>query len=86
MLHLKKEKRNYYNNLIFDASKTFWQRINPLFSDKMKPIESDKITSDNKKVAEKLNHFFNEAVENLDIVWYLTENMGDQLTCNLQEK
>ena len=93
---LKKEKRNYYNNLdlkIFDDNKTFWQRIKPLFSDKMKAIESDIvlveneiITSDNKEVAEKFNNFFNEAVENLDIELFLTEYTGDRLTCNLQEK
>ena len=93
---LEKEKRNYYNNLdlkIFDDNKTFWQRIKPLFSDKMKAIGSDIIlveneiiTSDNKEVAEKCNTFFNEAVENLDIELFLTENMGDRLTCNLHEK
>ena len=42
---LKKEKRNYYNNLdlkIFDDNKTFWQRIiKPLFSDKLKTMQSD---------------------------------------------
>ena len=93
---LKKEKRNYYNNLdlkIFDDNKTFWQRIKPLFSDKMKAIESDIIlveneiiTSDNKEVAEKFNNFFNEAVENLDIELFQTEFTGDRLTCNLQGK
>ena len=77
----------------FDDNKTFWQRIKPLFSDKMKNtanditlVENDIITSENKEVAEKFNNFFNEAVENLDIELYLTEYMGDQLTCNLQEK
>ena len=49
-------------------------------------VENDIITSDNKEVAEKFNNFFNEAVENLDIELYLTEYMGDQLICNLQEK
>ena len=99
-LYLKKEKRNYYNNLdrkIFADNKTFCQRIKPLlikpllikplFSDKTKAIgnditlvENDIITSDNKEVAEKFNNFFNEAVENLDIELYLTENMEDQLS------
>ena len=65
---LKKEKKNYYNNLdlkIFDDSKQFWQRIKPLFSDKMKTlqrdiiiVENDRITSDDKGVAEKLNIFY----------------------------
>ena len=49
-------------------------------------VENDIITPDNKEVAEKFNNFFNEAVENLDIELYLTGNMRDHLTCNLQEK
>ena len=35
---------------------------------------------------EKLNNFFSEAVENLNIELYLTDNMENQFTCNLQEK
>ena len=60
---LKKEKRNYYNNFdlkIFNDNKTFWQRIKPLFTDKMKAVKGDIIlveneisTSDNREVAEK---------------------------------
>ena len=75
------------------TTKAFWQRIKPLFSDKMKAIESDIIlveneiiTSENKEVAEKFNNFFNEAVENLDIELFLTEYTGDRLTCNLPGK
>ena len=49
-------------------------------------MKNDIITSDNKEVAGKFNNFFNEAVANLDIELFLTENMGDQLICNLQEK
>ena len=39
---LKKEKKNYYNNLdmkIFDDSKKFWERIKSLFSDKMNVLQ-----------------------------------------------
>ena len=81
---LKKEKRKYYNNLnpkIFKDNKTFWQRVKPLFSDKQKGIQSDIIIvengetiSDKKRVAEKLNNFFIEAVDKLDIKPYLIHN------------
>ena len=39
---LKKEKRNYYNNLdlrIFKDNKKFWQTVRPLFSDKQNLLE-----------------------------------------------
>ena len=95
VLLLKKEKKNYYNNLnlkIFDDNKKFWQRIKPFFSDEMKILQrdiiivgNDIITSDDKGVAEKLNKFFIEAVENLDIETCVTENVKDTLTGNLQE-
>ena len=71
---LRKEKKKYYNNLdlkIFDDNKKFWRSIKPLFSDKQKAldrniviVENGNIFSDNKEVAEKLNNFFIEAVEN----------------------
>ena len=92
---LEKEKKKYYNNLdlkIFDDNKTFWQRIKPLFSDKQKSllsdiilVENDIITSDKKEVAEKLNNFFIEAVDNLDIETYLPGNMDETLPKTLQE-
>ena len=82
---LKKEKRKYYNNLdlnIFDDNKKFWQRIKPLFCDKHKALQSDiilvennKTISDKEEVAEKLNNFFIEAVDNLEIEPYAPENM-----------
>ena len=81
---LKKEKRKYYNNLdpkIFKDNKTFWRRVKPHFSDKHKGVQPDIIivengetTSDKMEVAEKLNNFFSEAVDNLDIESYLPEN------------
>ena len=92
---LKKEKRKYYNNLdlkIFKDNKTFWKRVKPLFSDKHKGLQPDIIivennitTSDKKEVAEKLNSFFSESVDNLDIEPYLPENINDPLTESVQE-
>ena len=72
-----KGKKKYYINpdlKIFDDNKNFWRSVKPLFSDKQKVldrnfviVENDKIFSDNKEVAEKLNNFFIDAVENLGI-------------------
>ena len=73
---LKREKKKYYNNLdlkIFDSNKTFWQRIKPLFSEKAAlrcqiSLEEDgRITSDKQEVAEILNNYFLDAVENLEV-------------------
>ena len=74
---LRKEKKKYYNNLdlkIFQDNRKFWQRIKPLFSNKQITlqksiiiVENDKIISSSEKVAERLNNFFIEAVENLEI-------------------
>ena len=74
---LRKEKKIYYNNLdlkIFDDNKRFWRSVKPLFSDKQKVLDgnivivkNDNIFSDDKEVAEKLNIFFIDAVENLGI-------------------
>ena len=77
---LKKEKKNYYNNLdlkILNDNEKFWQRIKPLFSDKQNIlqrniiiVEKEVIITDKKQVAEKLNNFFIEAVESLEIEQY----------------
>ena len=60
---LKKEKRNYYNNLdlkVFKDNRKFWRSVKPLFSDKQKLlkrniviIEDKNILSDNAQVPEK---------------------------------
>ena len=92
---LRKEKKKYYNNLdlkIFADNKKFWQRVKPLFSDKQKSlsrdiilVENDKLISDKLEVAEKLNNFFIEAVENLEIESYLPEITRDIPDENIQE-
>ena len=57
---------------IFDDNKKFWQNIKPLFSNKQNVlqkniiVEKDTIISKN-NVAEKLNNFFIESVENIEI-------------------
>ena len=81
---LKKEKKKYYSNLdltIFNDNKKLWQRVRPLFSDKQKAlprdiilIENDVTISDKKEVAEKINHFFIEAVDKLEIEIYVSIN------------
>ena len=88
---LRKEKKRYYNNFdlrIFDDNKKFWRCVKPLFSDKQKILdrniviaENDTIYSDNKEVAEKLNNFFIEAVENLEIEPF---ELNNELICSDQ--
>ena len=65
---------------ILKDNKIFWQTIKPLFSDKQKLLERNIVIIDNKKVysdntvvAEKLNTFFVEAVQCLEIQPYLSE-------------
>ena len=79
---LKKEKKNYYNNLdikIFDDNRKFWQRIKPLFSDKnslsrnITLVENGMIISNKTEVAEKLNDYFVDAVENLEIEGFISD-------------
>ena len=80
---LKREKKKYYNDLdtkIFDSNKKFWQRVKPLFSEKtmlkqsIRLKENGKMISDKKEVAEILNNYFMESVENLEVERYLPIN------------
>ena len=77
---------------IFVDNKTFWQRIKPLLSDKQKSLPrdiilvvNDKLISDKLEVAGKLNDFFIEAVENLEIEPYLFETKCEIPNENIQE-
>ena len=79
---VKKEKKKYYNNLdlkIFEDNKRFWKHVKPLFSEKanMKAnitiIENEKVTTDKIEVAEILNNYFIEAVQNLEIEKFFSE-------------
>ena len=70
-------KKEYYQNLdmnIFIYTRTISKNIQPLFSDKLNAcekvitlIEDDAVISDEKAVAEKLNNYFDDIMENLDI-------------------
>ena len=91
---LRKEKRNYYNNLdlkILEDNKKFWQCVKPLFSNKhvlqknIIIIEKDIITSINSEVAEKLNNFFIEAVESLEIEPFAPDLDNKTNTINIDE-
>ena len=74
---LNREKKKYFNNLdlnIFNDNKTFWQRIEPLFSDKKGGkqskiiiIENDIVYTENQVIAEKLNNYFTDVIDNLNI-------------------
>ena len=91
---LRKEKRNYYNNLdlkILEDNKKFWQCVKPLFSNKhvlqknIIIVEKDIITSINSEVAEKLNNFFIEAVESLEIEPFAPDLDNKTNTINIDE-
>ena len=83
---VQKEKKKYYNNLdikIFSDNKKFWQKVKPLFSEKsnlkrnITIVENDAVISDKTEVAEKLNTFFIEVVENLEIKKFLPNSDDD---------
>ena len=80
---LRKEKKKYYNNLdlkVFEDNKLFWKRIKPLFSEKNKLkgnitiVEDGNVTSDKLEVAEMLNNYFIESVENLEIEEFMPDD------------
>ena len=79
----KREKRKYYTNLdpkLIIDNKKFWKTVKPLFSEKHKTnrtitlIDGDEIISSDIEVAEKMNEFFSNVVNKLDIEGYQTEN------------
>ena len=88
-------EKNYYNNLdinIFNDNKKFWQRVRPLFSDKQKSvqkefilIENDEVITNEYEVAEKMNNFFIDTIENLDIESYAVYNESETNHSNLAE-
>ena len=90
---LRQEKKKFYNNLdlyVFEDNRKFWSRIKPLFSKKHKAgttkiiiVENNIIFSDNEIVAEILNNFFVDSVENLGIESFLTET-GRMLNSNAE--
>ena len=68
------KKINNLNIKLFDDNKTLWQQIKPLFSDKKSTaqnsitiIDDDIVYTEQKEVAEKLNNFFVDAIDDLEI-------------------
>ena len=85
---VKKEKKKYFNNLDLkdlQDNKKFWKKIKPLFSEKLKTkskitlIEDENVITDGEKVANKLNDYFVEAVQNLDIERFSNEGTSISL-------
>ena len=73
---VRKKKRIYFSNLNtrdLTDNRSFWKTVKPLFSDKSSGdgklvlIEGDDILSEDTKVANALNEYFNKVVENLGI-------------------
>ena len=91
---LKKAEKSYYNNLdlkIFEDNKKFYQCIKPLFSDKknilqrnIMILDTDEIITDDAEVAEKLNNFFIEAVESLDIETFTPNTISNVYTDEIE--
>ena len=72
----KREKKSFYQNLNLKdiaCNKNFWKNMKPLFSDKnpsnrnITIIEDNEILSDDLDVAEKLNEYFKNAVNLLEL-------------------
>ena len=95
-VHLcKKQKKSCYNNLglkIFEDNKKFWQCIKPLFSDRkhilqrnIMILDKGEIITDDAEVAEKLNNFFIEAVESLDIEAFISSTISDVYTDDIEK-
>ena len=81
---LRREKKIYYGDLdtkIFESNKKFWERVKPLFSEKtmlkesIRLNENGKMINDKKEVAEILNNYYMESVENLEVERYLPGNL-----------
>ena len=72
---LRKEKKYFYNFNVKNITdnKKFWQTIKPFLLEKTKSreknnlIENKKVISGNTEVANCLNNFFSNIVENLEI-------------------
>ena len=92
---LRKEKRKFYSNLdisiMFD-NKKFWKFIKPLFTGKSKLktkitlIEDDEVIDNEQKVAEILNNYFIDAVQNLEIDRFYCKEKTEQPNESPKEK
>ena len=91
---LKKEKKTYYNNLdlkVIKDNKLFWKSVKPLFTGKTKQktnitiVDNGNVTTEKKEVAEILNNYFIEAVQNLEIEKFTSEAEHEIQAENIDE-
>ena len=81
---LRKTKKRYYENLnekfVVD-NQLFWKTVKPLLSDKVAGkdkihlIENNEFVKTGLEIAEVLNNFFSNTVQNLDISWYSNDEI-----------
>ena len=92
--HLKKEKRTYNSNLdlkVIEDNKKFWQNVKPLFSGKSKSqtnitiVDNEKVVIVKEEIAEILNNYFIEVVQNLEIKKFTCEDEQDTQFGNTDE-
>ena len=86
---VNKTKKKYYNNLnpnIFKDNKNLWKAIRPFISNKQKIfqkdfilVENEIVTSNATEVAEKMNNFFINVIENLDIEHFVEESTNEMI-------
>ena len=68
---------------VFEDNKTFWKAVKPLFSEKsnlktnITLVDNAEVITDKKKIADILNNFFIESVQDLQIEW---DNDNDKVT------
>ena len=80
LLKKTKKKYNSLNEKHVKDNKTFWKTVKPFLSDKMVSkeqillVENDEIFSGDIKIAESLNSFFSNVLENLKIPEYRPHN------------
>ena len=95
----RKEKKKFYNNIDISSitdNKLFWKTVKPFFSEKhfgkkkVILVEGDHIISNDKEVAEIMNSFFSNIVDNLEINEYQNEqfsyNCDDNHITNIVSK
>ena len=86
---VNKTEKEYYNNLnpnIFKENNIFWKAIRHFISDKQKifqkdfiPVENEIVTSNVTEVAEKMNNFFIDVIENLEIEHFAEESTTEMI-------
>ena len=91
---LQKEKKKYYNNLDLNKiadNKQFWKNVQPLFTGKSASktnitlIDNGKLVTEKEEVAEILNTYFIEAVQDLEIEEFISEGVQDAQSENINE-